>query len=186
MVSAEQAKLNQIAASKRFIAGAGQDAFDVTASLSVIARNTVNARIARSKGNSDASFQNSSRIHLERIKKIVARGRVNYTQIQNSNRNLIRNFVGLFATTITGGKVGIVFINVGAPPQEQILEEQEEKNPFTIKEGKIIKKDDMEERVIDRVAERLERTRKVKDGTSTEIARIVEVGITGGDQIGTS
>ena len=45
---------------------------------------------------------------------------------------------------------------------------------------------DIENRVIDRVARMVERERKVKDGTSTEIARIVEVGTSGGEQIGTS
>ena len=44
---------------------------------------------------------------------------------------------------------------------------------------------DIEKKIIDRVASLLERERKVKDGTSTEVVRIVEVG-TGGEQIGTS
>ena len=45
---------------------------------------------------------------------------------------------------------------------------------------------ELENKIIDRVASMIERERKVKDGTSTEIARIVEISTSGGDQISTS
>ncbi len=47
---------------------------------------------------------------------------------------------------------------------------------------------DIEERVIDRVADRLEQENKVKRGTlpASEISRIIEVGSGGGEQLSTS
>ena len=147
MVSAEQARLNQIAASERFIAAAGQDAFDVTKLLSAIAGRRF--QISRSTGGGLQTLLAANASNLAEAKRIFRKGNVDFRQLQNSNRDLLKT------------------------PDPQ---------PVSI----ISTSPDIEERVIDRVAERIERDRKVKDGTSDQVVRIVEVGATGGEQLSTS
>ena len=84
----------------------------------------------------------------------------------------------------------------GSGGQQQVSQNQVRKNKviarcLRIRIGRpeviapAISDPDIQERVIDRAAQMLERERKVKDGTSNEVVRIVEIG-TGGEQIGTS
>ena len=113
MVSAEQARLNQIAASEEFRLAAGEDAFEVQRQLGLISS-------AERFGNQRQKDAIPKR--LEIIRQIVARGTVNFAQLQSPNRNIIKSFFGLTFTTQSGGFPDEQITTIGNLPPEPVSE----------------------------------------------------------------